>query len=120
MVSRWESGHREPTLQDLRLLAPIYAFSIDSFVRDTVPGAFGRRWSSRAHGPASRQRIGNALRSARIARGLTVRELRDRSGVPAGRLLALEEGVDASLGELRALRSVLELDLGSVGIRRRA
>lgn len=111
LVSRWESGQREPTLLDLIQLSLLYRVSTDALLASSVPESRSRRWSSRAYSATERARVGQALRHHRLVLGISIRELRSLAGVSGWRLISIEGGADPSLNELRRIRAALGLDL---------
>jgi transcriptional regulator with XRE-family HTH domain len=59
----------------------------------------------------STEKIGNALRTARVNKAITQRELSSLSGVPQGHISKIEKGeVDLRLSSLIALARVLDLE----------
>jgi len=62
--------------------------------------------------PYALEEIANSLRAARVARGLSQRELSARTGVPQGHISKIENGtVDLRLSSLVELARVLDLEL---------
>lgn len=102
IVSRWESGEREPTAWDLDRLRRILGLDLDRLLAACALSSSGRRWSSRAHPQRKRAQLGRALAAARLAAKVSLAEC-VRHGVLGRRLLRIEAGVDPSLQELRLL-----------------
>jgi len=105
LVSFWEAGLREPTVVDLVALARVLRRPVDDLLAGRGTGA--RRASSRAHGFALRRRVGDQFRRRRARLGLTPHDVYVTTGVTSRRLLMIEEGRDASVAELGALRSIV-------------
>lgn len=106
LVSMWESGLREPCLADLASLSRILGTRVEEFIAGTTRSP--RRISSRAHGRAQRQRIGAGIRSQRVGKGMSLRDVRMATGIRARRLRRIEEGADPNSVELLALRLVVD------------
>lgn len=102
IVSRWESGEREPTAWDLDRLRRILGLDLDRLLAACALSSYGRRWSSRAHPQRKRAQLGRALAAARLAANVSLAECVGH-GVLGRRLLRIEAGVDPSLQELRLL-----------------
>lgn len=106
VISRWESGHLEPTILDLQRLCRVLRFNVDDVVRGTRLPFPGRTWSSRSHATAARKRLAHGLERARLAAGLSIREVHRRTHIDGLRLLAIEAGRDPSLREAAALAAL--------------
>ena len=110
LVLRCERGQREPTVHDLDAIARVFAISPDDLLRGLeLTGQ--RTWSSRAHPARKRRLIGFRLRLARERAGLSVWDVYLAAGVDGERLVAIERGVDPSLGEVRDLALLYEISL---------
>ena len=109
IVSRWESGEREPTLLDLAMVARVLRVPLDDLLTDVDVAGPGRRRSSRAHGKGARDAIGRNLRTARLTRRLRLTAVSGGSGIHPRRLLAIESGIDPTLAELTGLLALYGL-----------
>jgi len=105
VVSRWERGVLEPTIQDLVALTPVLGQPLDR-IATAVRGP-GRRRSRRGDSPADRREVALILRTARLAAELDAWTVARRTGIPPRRLHRLEAGAEASTAEFVALVAVL-------------
>jgi transcriptional regulator with XRE-family HTH domain len=103
IVSRWESGEREPSLLDLRQVARVLKVDLDEMLTNVRVAEQGRVRSSRAHSAASRLSPSLALRGARLVRRQSPLAVCAATGIPAFRLHQVESGADPSLHEVLAL-----------------
>jgi transcriptional regulator with XRE-family HTH domain len=105
VVSRWERGVLEPTIQDLVALTSLLEQPLDCLA--TALRGPGRRRSRRGDPPANRRQIALIFRTARQAAELDAWTVARRTGIPPRRLHRLEAGAEASSAEFVALVAVL-------------
>lgn len=113
IVSRWESGAREPSVFDLAALARVLKIDVNDLLDGVEPAARGRRWSNRAYGWRLRVAFGRRLALARIAAGMSRLDVLERTGIRGLRLARLEAGADPSVAELVALRDLYGFDVAA-------
>ena len=111
MVSRWESGDREPTVFDLVSIGRVVGVSPAVLVEQTERAGIGRRWSCRATSWRNRAALGRGLRLARREAGISLVGAASASGIPTWRLLRIEAGSDPTIAEVCALRRVVRFDV---------
>jgi hypothetical protein len=109
IVSRWESADRTPTLVDMAMIARVLRTDLDTLLEGVTVDGPARQRSSRAHRNQQRVAIGRALRLARMVRRLRPPVVTEHTGIEPRRLLAIEAGVDAGLGEVLALTQLYGL-----------
>ena len=111
MVSRWESGSREPTVFDVADYAKAVAVPMHVLLSGRGPQQCTRRWSSRAHGWHLRTGFGRQLGLARVEASITRAGVFEATGIRGLRLAKIEAGADPSVRELYLLRDLYRLDL---------
>lgn len=113
LVLRWERGEREPTVWDVAAMARVLGATPD----DLLAGARlagNRAWSSRAHPPGPRRRLGLLLAASRRRLRLDAWDVYRATGIDGRRLLAIERGADPSLAEARGLIGLCGLRLAEI------
>ena len=115
LVSRWESGDRDPTPFDLVALADCLGVDATNLLVDAGPSASVRRRGSRRLRPTTRAALGRRLRAARTAVGLDAVDTAELCGITPYEVRRLEEGRGAgSAGHYRTVVELFEISLGDL------
>ncbi len=111
MVSRWESGDREPTVFDLISLARVLSVALAALVDRAERPGIGRRSASRAGSRSDRLALGRGLLVARRGVRMSLADAASATTIPTWRLMRIEAGCDPTIAELRALQRVIGFEI---------
>lgn len=112
LISRWESGDRDPTPFDLMALAAELSADATRLLVNSGPAVSNRRRASRAVAAAMRSALGVRLRAARLVTGLDPTDVSDLCGIRPHALRRLEEGRGGgSAAQYRALFDLYEVSV---------